>query len=177
MVDGQWSEVKYCRNCGAELLPGGEFCQKCGNKVAEPPIPSQGSGYAMKHCVNCGAQMDARAEICPKCGIRASSVPSPQTPPQQYPPQGMPPAQKSAGLAAVLSFIIPGLGQIYNGEIGKGIGILIGFIVCWCLFFFLIPIVIAIVLWVWGIYDAYKTAERNNQAAMRGSYQQPYKPY
>ena len=34
-------------------------------------------------------------------------------------------ARTTAGLAAVLSFLIPGLGQIYNGEIGKGIIIII----------------------------------------------------
>ena len=32
---------------------------------------------------------------------------------------------KSAGLAAVLSFLIPGLGQIYNGQIVKGLIIVV----------------------------------------------------
>ena len=32
---------------------------------------------------------------------------------------------KSAGLAAVLSFLIPGLGQIYNGHIVKGLMIVV----------------------------------------------------
>ena len=35
------------------------------------------------------------------------------------------PQIKNPGLAAVLSFLIPGLGQIYNGEVGKGILIII----------------------------------------------------
>jgi TM2 domain-containing membrane protein YozV len=30
---------------------------------------------------------------------------------------------KNPGLAAVLSFFISGLGQIYNGQIAKGVGL------------------------------------------------------
>ena len=32
---------------------------------------------------------------------------------------------KSAGLATVLSLIFPGLGQLYNGRFGKGIGLIV----------------------------------------------------
>lgn len=171
MVDGQWNDTKYCRNCGSELISGGEFCQKCGTKVAEPSIPPQGSGYATKHCVNCGAQMDARAEICPKCGVRVAPTPSFQNQPAQpYPPYQAAQPLKSPGLAAVLSLIIPGLGQIYNGEIGKGLAMVIVSIIMWVLVWLLIPFLVIIVLWVYGIYDAYKKAERINADASRQGY-------
>lgn len=32
---------------------------------------------------------------------------------------------KNPGLAAVLSFLIPGLGQLYNGQFGKTIGVFV----------------------------------------------------
>lgn len=48
-------------------------------------------------------------------------------------------------LAACLSFVIGGLGQIYNGQIGKGLLI---FFTWWL-----------IIPWAIGIFDAYKTAK------------------
>ncbi|MDI6885794.1 MAG: TM2 domain-containing protein [archaeon] len=56
--------------------------------------------------------------------------------------------KKSAGIATLLSFIIPGAGQMYLGRVGKGILILI---FCWL-----------IIPWLYGIYDAYKTANDYN---------------
>lgn len=52
-------------------------------------------------------------------------------------------------LAAVLSFAIAGLGQIYNGQIGKGLLI---FFTGWL-----------IVPWIIGIFDAYNTAKKINE--------------
>ena len=61
---------------------------------------------------------------------------------------------KSAGLSAVLSF--SGLGQIYNGQILKGLIIIVVQVINGAL-----TTVLAIV-WVWAIYDAYQEAERIN---------------
>lgn len=71
---------------------------------------------------------------------------------------------KSAGLAAILSFLIPGLGQIYNGEIGKGILFLVVAIIFAFLILLLIGIPLYFILWIYGIYDAYQGAERHNRA-------------
>ena len=38
-----------------------------------------------------------------------------------------PPSYKNPGLAAVLSFFYMGLGQIYNGQIAKGIAFIVGY--------------------------------------------------
>lgn len=67
---------------------------------------------------------------------------------------------KSAGLAAVLSAIWPGLGQIYNGEIGKGVAIMVVQVVNFILLFVLIGFLTGFAVWVWAIYDAYTVAER-----------------
>lgn len=71
--------------------------------------------------------------------------------------------QKNPGLAAVLSFLITGLGQIYNGQIGKGIGLLIAAVVSAALCTVIIGFVLLPIIWIYGIYDAYKTAEKINQ--------------
>lgn len=51
--------------------------------------------------------------------------------------------QKSAGVAAVLSTLCPGLGQVYNCQFGKG-----------ALFF--VTVVVGLVLFVWGLIGTIK---------------------
>lgn len=71
---------------------------------------------------------------------------------------------KNPGVAAVLSFFICGLGQIYNGQIFKGIVVIICYAIAWALTFVLIGWLIVPVMWIWGMYDAYKNAERINKS-------------
>ncbi|MCI0531958.1 MAG: hypothetical protein L0Y74_08435 [candidate division Zixibacteria bacterium] len=72
---------------------------------------------------------------------------------------------KNPGLAAVLSFFFTGLGQIYNGEIGKGILFIVLQVVNIFLMFLLIGFITYPILWIWGMVDAYKKAERLNRVA------------
>jgi TM2 domain-containing membrane protein YozV len=69
---------------------------------------------------------------------------------------------KSAGLAAVLSFFIPGLGQIYNGQILKGLVLIVIDAINVLLMFILIGYVTHVITVVYAVYDAYKTADRIN---------------
>jgi TM2 domain-containing membrane protein YozV len=69
---------------------------------------------------------------------------------------------KSAGLAAVLSFFISGLGQIYNGRILKGLVIIVVQIINGALTTVLIGWIPLAIVWVWAIIDAYREAERIN---------------
>lgn len=71
---------------------------------------------------------------------------------------------KSPGLAVVLSFFWMGLGQIYNGQIGKGIIFMITEIVLAILTFLTLGImgIVLFALWVWNLYDAYRNAEKYN---------------
>jgi len=71
---------------------------------------------------------------------------------------------KNPGVAAVLSFFICGLGQIYNGQIMKGIIMMVCYMIAWGLMYVLIGFVIAPVLWIYGIYNAYRGAEKINKA-------------
>ncbi|OZM56126.1 hypothetical protein CIB95_13535 [Lottiidibacillus patelloidae] len=76
---------------------------------------------------------------------------------------------KNSGLAAVLSFLVPGLGQVYNGHIGKGIAFFIGAGIAGLTAIILIGFILAPIVWIWGIVDAYKCAERINLAQANGT--------
>lgn len=63
---------------------------------------------------------------------------------------------KSPAASALLSAMIPGAGQLYNGQVGKGLA-----------FFFISLLMVAtppmlFVPWMWGIIDAYNTTRRQN---------------
>jgi TM2 domain-containing membrane protein YozV len=70
---------------------------------------------------------------------------------------------KSAGLAAVLSALVNGLGQIYNGQILKGIIIIVIQLINGALTAILIGWVPLILVWIWAVYDAYSNAEKINR--------------
>lgn len=65
--------------------------------------------------------------------------------------------EKNPAFAAGLSLLFPGLGQVYNGETGKGVLVLFGVLAG--LLVMLIP---GIAVWLFGIYDAWATARRMN---------------
>lgn len=100
------------------------------------------------YCPECGAIIKRKAEICPNCGVRVKPVQVQE--------------RKSPGLAAVASAIIPGLGQIYNGDIMKGIVLMILYGVSVALIFVFIGFFLAPIVWIYAIYNAYKTAEKIN---------------
>jgi len=141
--------ARFCANCGNSLAVGSKFCKECGTAIQLPAhVMVQPTS---KSCHHCGARIAFEAEICPKCGVRVSATTN----------------LKNEAIAAVLSFIWMGLGQIYVGREGRGIilaavefffvtsggfgGTLLGL-----LWFITIP------LWVWNIYDAYKSAKEYN---------------
>jgi TM2 domain-containing membrane protein YozV len=70
---------------------------------------------------------------------------------------------KNAELAAILSFFYTGLGQIYNGQIGKGIMLVIAYCISWALTAVLIGFITTPILWIWGIFDAHKGAKKINE--------------
>jgi len=72
---------------------------------------------------------------------------------------------KNPGVAAVLSFFFCGLGQIYNGQILKGIVMLVAYAVSALLMYVLIGFITTPILWIWGMYDAYRTADKKNRKA------------
>lgn len=98
----------------------------------------------------------------------ASSTPppGPDWPPYGYGqnPYGPHPqvAPKNPGLALLVSFFFPGVGSMMNGDAGKGIGILIGYLVSWFLVIVFVGLLGVLGFWVWGMVDAYRGAQKWN---------------
>ncbi len=66
--------------------------------------------------------------------------------------------KKSEAVALLLSFLLPGLGQIYLGRIFRGLAFLFGTIAVGLLTFGLGGFLI----WIWNIIDAYNLAKKHN---------------
>ena len=73
------------------------------------------------------------------------------------------PGEKNAGIAAVLSFFVTGLGQIYNGQIFKGILLILIQIVNGLLLYILIGFITMPIVWLYGVINSYRHAERINR--------------
>lgn len=111
-----------------------------------------------KYCPSCGREIDVQAEYCPYCGTRVGHSPTPIPPPKT----------KSEALAVILSVLLPGLGQVYNGQITKGILVIILAVILGILFgLFCLTAIASMALWFWSIFDAYDTARRINQGLIR----------
>ncbi len=72
---------------------------------------------------------------------------------------------KNPEKAAVLSLILPGLGQAYNGRSDEGAVIALG--TGMCLMVYIIP---GILVWAYGVYYTYTTAQRMNHSVI------PFRP-
>ena len=122
-------------------------------KGDEPPSkqreePAQVKGADEAFCTSCGSVIKAEAEICVNCGVRQ---------------KGASPAEKNPGLAAILSFFVTGLGQIYNGQIAKGLGLMGLQFLNVLLVFVLIGLITFPLTWIYGIWDAHTTAKKINE--------------
>ena len=116
-------------------------------------------------CPTCGNQLKfENAEICPSCGVRIQPPPFPRE-------------LRSPLLAILLSLFFVGWGQWYNGKTWDGLKLLGAFLLSFFILliftsmmgtmpitaiFVVILIFIILAIWIYGIYDAYKNAERIN---------------
>jgi len=98
------------------------------------------------------------ASFCPNCGTAVNQQKESSGAKDEFDKIV---SNKDPFIAAILSFIFPGLGQVYNGEFNKGLLIQIAFLMTllfgsW--FFFVLPI--PIILLAIGVYDAYTEADK-----------------
>jgi len=70
---------------------------------------------------------------------------------------------KNPSIATILSFFYMGLGQIYNGQIGKGIVFIILYGISVALMFVVIGFVTTPIFWIWGMVDANNSAKKINE--------------
>ena len=105
-----------------------------------------------RFCNNCGAEIpEGQPGRCLKCGADLTTSSG---------------AKKQPVLAAVLSLIIPGPGQAYNGNALKGIGIFLGIAILWILSLLMYSDALfigTIIIWIIGVYDAYRDAGQMNR--------------
>lgn len=112
------------------------------------------------YCTNCGASIDRNAEICPECGVRRAMA------------GGSSSGEKESGVSAVLSFLLPGVGQLYNGQVSRGAVVFIGWMVWEFVAFVITTLTLGIFFLIWvpvelfvhvvAAYDAYDQAEKIN---------------
>jgi TM2 domain-containing membrane protein YozV/ribosomal protein L40E len=105
-----------------------------------------------RFCSSCGANVPDTAKFCNECGARL-----PDAATSQNPPPAQDTGSKSAFLALAGSTFVPGLGQVYEGNILRGYLVFLG-----TFFGFFLLIIPGIIIWLYGIYDAYSTAEKMN---------------
>ena len=139
-----------CKNCGCELPEGAKFCRECGAEVIVEEVTGT------QFCTNCGFKIPKGINFCPECGNPTSSNPTVKN------ANSLANTDKSPGLAAVLSFLIVGLGQIYLGLTKKGIILFLGAVISGFLMLILIGWFTWLLIWGYGIYDAYNSAEKMN---------------
>lgn len=94
-------------------------------------------------------------------GMRPDGTMQPYNPMQPYAPAYRA-SRKEPALALILSFFLPGLGTIVNGQGGKGVGIMLGYFMGALLSVILIGLPIMFGFWVWGMVDAYSGAKEHN---------------
>ena len=103
-----------------------------------------------KFCSSCGNELlNPDAISCPACGGAIK---------RNYRDT------KDPGIAAVLSFLFVGLGQIYNGQIGKGILYMVIAFLCFLSIFLLIGFLLLPLWWIVNTIDARATATKINRS-------------
>ena len=113
-----------------------------------------------KFCPYCGVQIDYRYTTCPSCG-------KPQPPIDGVAlPRVV--GKKNPLLAAVLSLLITGAGQIYLGRVWRGLAFLVGVLLLGILFDGILTLdelmIVGVVLSIVSAWDAYRLATEINRS-------------
>jgi hypothetical protein len=123
---------KLCPKCGVANLPEALFCYSCGAAFEAGAIPAvlpEGARADTSRagvCPACGAVELPEAQFCSHCGAPFTETPSPG--PHQKVESGL---KKQPVLAFGLSLVLPGAGQAYNEQPGKGLLFLGGVLAGW----------------------------------------------
>ena len=153
----------FCKNCGKDVRDDSQFCWNCGTNIEikkndsnDSVVPIIEESSKKIKCKNCGNEIYEKTDICPHCGTHLRVV-----------------VTKNPGIAAVLSFFIPGLGQIYDGEIIIGIAFFIIELLLIIVGVSLIRtsqiregaafMIVNLIFWAYNIYRGYKIAEEENK--------------
>ncbi len=129
-----------CPHCGVSLPPGVLYALASALGITPPPSSGSSAGQVPHH-------------VSPSSSLSATSARQErQTTPTHH-------STLRPWLAALLS-VICGLGQLYNGQILKGVVLLLCGIATVVTWHFLPVKVLALFLWVYAMSDAYLVAQR-----------------
>ena len=130
----------HCTHCGMALPPGVLYALASALGVTPPPSPGLRIGAIPPH-------------VSPTPSVSAfSTAEERHTSPAHH-------SVLRPWLAATLSLIC-GLGQLYNGQIVKGVVLLICGIAAVVAWQFLLGKMLVLILWLYAISDAYLVARR-----------------
>jgi len=137
----------------------------------QPPDPSAQAGMQVSadgQWVWNGTAWVPNPSATPRMMVPYSSPAPAQYVPAAYPTLGgYAVAPKNPAVSLIVSFFLPGVGSMINGDVGIGITILL----LWLLAIFLDVTVIGLVvgvplgiaMFIWGLIDAYQGAQRWNR--------------
>ncbi|BAI61434.1 conserved hypothetical protein [Methanocella paludicola SANAE] len=158
-------------------------CTNCGKTVCSGCALEMNGKLICKSCIErMATQPSSQPPVQPAAQPAAQPVPQPTAPPVAPVAAAAPaaPGRKEPLISLILSFFFPGLGQIYNGQMKKGIILIVAYLALWigmfivyfagtvvtmgvgalcCLPVLLVPMA----EWVYGMYDAYKVANMINR--------------
>ena len=116
-------------------------------------------------CPHCGhPSLEKHPRFCCGCGGRMDGISTPAGSGNEIRHE----TEKNPQIAVFCSSLIPGLGQVYNGENRKGLVLLLGTLLG--LLCILIP---GLVVWVYSMYDAHITATKMNEGTLEFRPMQP----
>lgn len=120
---------------------------------------------AIGTCTNCGKV------VCSTCAIEVGGKVVCKNCAQNIANKQVSPAmaanRKEPLFSLILSFFIPGLGQLYNGDTTKGIILIVIWLLSIVLTFVCIGALTYLIIWLYGMYDAYTYAEKINRGEVR----------
>ena len=155
--------------------------KKDPNENTQPKLQINEKQEKNIFCTNCGKQFLDFVKFCSGCGTPINSPPPNSPPPNSPPPNNnqyqRPMQWKNEGTVLLITVIFGiigcgGVGHIYLGKIGKGIGLLIIgiilFIISLVLIFMMMPFFIVLVIFaIWVVFNARSDCRKYNDAMER----------
>lgn len=135
---------KICPLCGTENKEDARFCKECNEPLYTPTADKK--------------DKDITSEDQIQKNNKGRTTPIDNQPPKFY---------KNPSVAIILSFFFMGLGQIYNGQIGKGILFIILYGISVALMVVIVGFITTPILWIWGMVDANNSAKKINEKLAR----------
>ena len=144
--------MKKCPACKTLNDDSAQYCSFCGYPMGEEETPAPAPEPQ-------AAAPPAKGTPAPPAEPAAHGGAETVPPPPAAAPSGETP-QKSVLTAIIASVLFPGLGQTYNGALFKGVLLYLGVTLFSIAGF--PAILAAAALYLYAIYDAYRTATRMN---------------